>query len=442
MTGGLFRGTPGENIKATPSGISGNVFGSTSGGAPEVNVETPFVEATPSAREQIEGHLSALRSLLKEHNGQGNVSPIRLSFDDGEDRTKVRTVVTGKEVGDADLQRPFKEAVKTPITDPEDHLSRFSSAANLGEWPMPVWCRTFQQILDGSARGWFKNLSGRSIDGWVELRQQFTTSKVEGDGEVRVMTRGFGDLVAKLGDKVVMEVLVRCWSDGDVVPTSVPERECKLYDAFDKFTHIKGKSLHKYYLRFTQLINDINIYNMKMEQFQVNTKFLNSLPPEWSKFVTDVKLVKDLHTTNFDQLHAYLKQHELYANEVHLLRERNQDPLAFVANQQMTPSHFNTYQSSYNNPQFQQQFPPSQYGSIYPNQHYSSTYQSQPQFNQSSIPPSYLYQSQMNHQTSSVPQIGFAVLVFSPGDYPIACLNNAMPFLTAIASSRFPSTNN
>ncbi|GKA35299.1 hypothetical protein Tco_0721790, partial [Tanacetum coccineum] len=37
------------------------------------------------------------------------------------------------------------------------------------------------------------------------------------------------------------------------------ERECKLYDAFDKFTHIKGESLHKYYLRFTQLINDMNI---------------------------------------------------------------------------------------------------------------------------------------------------------------------------------------
>ncbi|GJS04172.1 hypothetical protein Tco_0320680 [Tanacetum coccineum] len=132
------------------------------------------------------------------------------------------------------------------------------------------------------------------------------------------------------------------------------ERECKLYDAFDKFTHIKGESLHTYYLRFTQLINDMNIYKMKMEQFQVNTKFLNSLPPEWSKFVTDVKLVKDLHTSNFDQLHAYLEQHELHANEVRLMRERNQDPLAFVANQQMTPPHFNTYQSSYNNPQLQQ----------------------------------------------------------------------------------------
>ncbi|GJS17980.1 hypothetical protein Tco_0412452 [Tanacetum coccineum] len=152
------------------------------------------------------------------------------------------------------------------------------------------------------------------------------------------------------------------------------KRESKLYDAFDKFTHIKGETLHRYYLRFTQLINDMNIYDMKIKQFQVNTKFLNSLPPEWNKFVTDVMLVKDLQTTNFDQLHAYLKQHELHAKEVHFLRERNQDPQAFVSNQQMTPPHFNTYQSSYNNPQLQQQFPPSQYGSIHPTQHYSSTY--------------------------------------------------------------------
>ncbi|GJY39229.1 putative ribonuclease H-like domain-containing protein [Tanacetum coccineum] len=68
----------------------------------------------------------------------------------------------------------------------------------------------------------------------------------------------------------------------------------------------------------------------------------------------------------------------------------------------------------------------------------------------------------MNHQTSSVPQIayqkhqvstqpmtesplvdsGFTAPIFSPGDDPIACLNKAMAFLTAIASSRFLSTNN
>ncbi|GJS99396.1 hypothetical protein Tco_0820566, partial [Tanacetum coccineum] len=53
------------------------------------------------------------------------------------------------------------------------------------------------------------------------------------------------------------------------------------------------------------------------------------LPPEWSKLVTDVKLVKDLHTSNFDQLHAYLEQHELHANEiVHILTE----PQAFYDN--------------------------------------------------------------------------------------------------------------
>nr|GEW49770.1 hypothetical protein [Tanacetum cinerariifolium] len=39
------------------------------------------------------------------------------------------------------------------------------------------------------------------------------------------------------------------------------------------------------------------------------------------KFVTDVKLVKDLHTTNFDPLYVYLKQHELHANEVRLMHE-------------------------------------------------------------------------------------------------------------------------
>ncbi|GJZ17061.1 retrovirus-related pol polyprotein from transposon TNT 1-94 [Tanacetum coccineum] len=37
---------------------------------------------------------------------------------------------------------------------------------------------------------------------------------------------------------------------------------------------------------------------------------------------------------------------------------------------------------------------------------------------------------------------GFAIPVFSPGDDPIACLNKAMAFLTAVSSLRFPSTNN
>ncbi|GKD88135.1 hypothetical protein Tco_1363642 [Tanacetum coccineum] len=102
-------------------------------------------------------------------------------------------------------------------------------------------------------------------------------------------------------------------ADCDVKATNIilqglppEERECKLYDEFNKFAYKKGETLCDVYLIFLLLLNDMNIYNEKLEQFQVNTKFLNTLPPEWSKFVTDVKLVQDLHTTNIDQLHAYL----------------------------------------------------------------------------------------------------------------------------------------
>ncbi|GKC80897.1 hypothetical protein Tco_1131671 [Tanacetum coccineum] len=114
------------------------------------------------------------------------------------------------------------------------------------------------------------------------------------------------------------------------------ERECKLYDQFDKFAYKKGETLRDFYLRFSLLLNDLNIYNVKLEQFQVNTKFLNTPPLEWSKFMTDVKLVRDLHTTNIDQIHAYLEQYEFHTNEVHLMHERKSDPLALVATYQMT----------------------------------------------------------------------------------------------------------
>ncbi|GJW03830.1 putative reverse transcriptase domain-containing protein [Tanacetum coccineum] len=154
----------------------------------------------------------------------------------------------------------------------------------------------------------------------------------------------------QVGDKVKLKVSpwkgVDTFADCDINATNIIlqglppevyalERECKLYDEFDKFDYKKGETLRDFYLRFLLLINDMNIYNMKLEQFQVNTKFLNTLSPEWSKFVTDLKLVRDLHTTNIDQLHAYLGQHEFHANKVHLMHERNSDPLALVATHQM-----------------------------------------------------------------------------------------------------------
>ncbi|GKD28120.1 hypothetical protein Tco_1234334, partial [Tanacetum coccineum] len=117
--------------------------------------------------------------------------------------------------------------------------------------------------------------------------------------------------------------------------------------------------------------------------------------------------------------------------------ERNQDPLALVSNHQQTPHHYNTYQSSYNNLQFQQQFSPSQsqYGSIHPTQHYSTTYPFTPYPNAYSstvhqdaclqpqpIPQIEYTISIVNQQTYLVefPQIdsGLAVPVFKKGDDP------------------------
>ncbi|GJV96853.1 hypothetical protein Tco_1548430 [Tanacetum coccineum] len=221
------------------------------------------------------------------------------------------------------------------------------------------------------------------------------------------------------------------------------EMECKLYDEFDKFAYKKGETLHEFYLRFSLLLNDINIYNMKLEQFQVNTKFLNNLPPEWGKFVTDVKLVQDLHTTNIDHLHAYLGQHEFHANEVRLMPERNSDPLALVATHQMTRSPYQTHQNSYQNTQFQPQVSPyqsPQYGSPYQSQQYLTHQSSTPLSN---TYPSNNYQSSIHHNiyspSSSIPQLEYAP---TKGDDPIDAINHMMSFLTAVVTSRYPTINN
>ncbi|GJT81055.1 hypothetical protein Tco_1055397 [Tanacetum coccineum] len=211
---------------------------------------------------------------------------------------------------------------------------------------------------------------------------------------------------------------------------SKQERECKLYDEFDKFSYVKGETLHQYHLR---------------------------LPPEWGKFVTDVKLARDLHTSNYDQLYLYLEQHEVHANETRLMREIFPDPLALVANYHQQPSHFNNYHSQYTTPQYPQQFsPPTQhvyssppqsnpYGAPHHPQQYPTTYptnhsHTQPSVTQNAYPPLTIPQQPQ----AEFPQIdsGLAVPTFLPGDDPITCMNKAMAFLSAVFTLRYPSTNN
>ncbi|GJZ92637.1 hypothetical protein Tco_0664702 [Tanacetum coccineum] len=123
------------------------------------------------------------------------------------------------------------------------------------------------------------------------------------------------------------------------------ERESQLYDEFKHSRQNKGETIHEYYVRFTKLINDMRNIKMTMPKMQLNSKFVNNMLSQWDRFVTSVKLNRGLKTSNYDQLYAYLKQHEAHANENEMMLERyNQhaiDPLAFLSNGRQNRGHGN-----------------------------------------------------------------------------------------------------
>ncbi|GKC64172.1 hypothetical protein Tco_1096770, partial [Tanacetum coccineum] len=121
------------------------------------------------------------------------------------------------------------------------------------------------------------------------------------------------------------------------------DRESQLYDEFEHFRQNKGETIHNYYVRFAKLINDMRNIKMTMSKLQLNSKFVNNMLPEWGRFVTAVKLNKGLRDSNYDQLYAYLKQHEAHANENKMMLERFTqhivDPLALISNVAPQQSH-------------------------------------------------------------------------------------------------------
>ncbi|GJQ94289.1 hypothetical protein Tco_0005428 [Tanacetum coccineum] len=126
------------------------------------------------------------------------------------------------------------------------------------------------------------------------------------------------------------------------------DRESQLYDDFEHFRQNKGETIHDYYVRFAKLINDMRNIKMTMSKIQLNSKFVNNMLPEWGRFVTAVKLNKGLKDSNFDQLYAYLKQHEAHANENKMMLERltqqTVDPLALMSN--VSPQHYHSQSST------------------------------------------------------------------------------------------------
>ncbi|GKC40697.1 retrovirus-related pol polyprotein from transposon TNT 1-94 [Tanacetum coccineum] len=163
-----------------------------------------------------------------------------------------------------------------------------------------------------------------------------------------------------------------------------------------------------------------DIYNLVNHNDQAKQIWdrVKLLIQEWGKFVIDDKLLKDMHSTNFDHLYSHLRQHEAHANEVRLNRQRYLDPVALVANS-----------SSYLNPT--QYYPQMTMQQVYQAPALQQSYQ-QPTTQQSFHTPDV-------HQPSpqSFPQLDFRLVVpsFNPTDDPIESLNKAMAFIsTAFAS--------
>nr|GFA52755.1 integrase, catalytic region, zinc finger, CCHC-type, peptidase aspartic, catalytic [Tanacetum cinerariifolium] len=100
------------------------------------------------------------------------------------------------------------------------------------------------------------------------------------------------------------------------------DQESHLYDDFEHFRQHKGESIHDYYVWFAKLINDMRNIKMTLSRMQLNSKFVNNMLPKWGRFVTSIKLNRGLRDSNYDQLYAYLKQHEIHAKENKMMLER------------------------------------------------------------------------------------------------------------------------
>ncbi|GJY18437.1 hypothetical protein Tco_0389928 [Tanacetum coccineum] len=112
----------------------------------------------PLTKEQIEGHISAIKSIIKDYNRQNKADPIRLDFGTDNILLKEGRVARGKDVGDEDISKPFKKKLKIPLT---RRIIEFAGP----EYVMPT----------NVTLGWFESLPLNSINEWYQLREAFTT---------------------------------------------------------------------------------------------------------------------------------------------------------------------------------------------------------------------------------------------------------------------------
>ncbi|GKC40321.1 hypothetical protein Tco_1052705 [Tanacetum coccineum] len=129
-------------------------------------------------------------------------------------------------------------------------------------------------------------------------------------------------------------------------------RHSRLMNEFNKFIAKERESLESVYERLTALVNIMDRNNVRPIQVSINTKFLNCLQPEWSKYVTMVCHNQTVDAVSYDQLYDSLVQFEPHIQASKAMRStRNHDPLSLIAHSNASSSRSHVSPSYSNLPQ-------------------------------------------------------------------------------------------
>ncbi|GJS06685.1 hypothetical protein Tco_0363481 [Tanacetum coccineum] len=115
-----------------------------------------------------------------------------------------------------------------------------------------------------------------------------------------------------------------------------------IYNSVDIYKNAKakeGESLESLYERLTTFVNIMDRNNVRPIPVSINTKFLNCLQPEWSKYVTMVPHNQTGDTVSYDELYDFLVQFEPHVLASKAKKAvKNHDPLALLANSNASSS--------------------------------------------------------------------------------------------------------
>nr|GEU94811.1 copia protein [Tanacetum cinerariifolium] len=88
-------------------------------------------------------------------------------------------------------------------------------------------------------------------------------------------------------------------------------RKTMLKQAFSEFSVSEEEGLHKGYDRFQKILSQQNQMKVKLDNDDVNIKFLRALPPSWSQVALTLKTKGGLEYLSFDDLYNKLRSLEI-----------------------------------------------------------------------------------------------------------------------------------